>query len=130
MAENVKRKSNAFDTSVAVTLHQIVGSEATLIAMRSLQIPANGENGGGGDGGGEGGGGEGGSGGTNGPGGPYNIGYQDNSSMAGLYGGGGGGAGTHATINNFGGGRGGDGAVRIIWPGDERAFPTTLTSDQ
>tara|TARA_X000000368_G_scaffold408685_1_gene389632 strand:+ start:18009 stop:18941 length:933 start_codon:yes stop_codon:yes gene_type:complete len=38
------------------------------------------------------------------------------------YGGGGGGG--------LGIGNGGDGAIRIIWPGDERSFPTTRTADE
>ena len=32
--------------------------------------------------------------------------------------------------NGGNGGKGGDGGVRIIWPGDERAFPSTRTADE
>lgn len=43
----------------------------------------------------------------------------------GLYGGGGAGGGS-----GVGGGAGGSGAVRIIWPGDERLFPSTRTGNE
>jgi hypothetical protein len=42
-----------------------------------------------------------------------------------LYGGGGGGNGNGTSLGGFGGG----GAVRIIWPGTTRQFPSTNTGN-
>jgi len=48
----------------------------------------------------------------------------------GTYGGGGGGAGTKVTSgNNKIGGKGGDGAIRIIWPGDTRTYNPSANTD-
>lgn len=49
--------------------------------------------------------------------------------VGGLYGGGGGGAGTNPAGNFYVAGCGGNGAVRIIWPGNTRLFPSTNTGD-
>ena len=51
--------------------------------------------------------------------------------VGGTYGGGAGGGYTRVVYSpNAAGGAGTQGAVRIIWPGDERLFPSTRTSDE
>lgn len=52
-----------------------------------------------------------------------------NSGTGGLYGGGGGGIKASATPPGTGS-AGGQGVVRIIWPGDDRYYPTTRTTDE
>jgi hypothetical protein len=50
--------------------------------------------------------------------------YNDSvAPSGGLFGGGG-------AVNSGAGGAGGSGAVRIIWPGDLRQFPSTRTTDE
>jgi hypothetical protein len=50
--------------------------------------------------------------------------------MGGEYGGGGGGGGRNASSQALGKGIGRGGAVRIMWPGDERAYPSTRVADE
>jgi hypothetical protein len=48
-----------------------------------------------------------------------------------LYGGGGGGGSYNSSADTqHAGAAGKDGAVRIIWPGDVRQFPSTRTEDE
>ena len=71
-----------------------------------------------------GGGGSGGSGGTNN--GSICITYKGIAGNGGSYGGGGGGGGSYVCSPGFGvGGCGASGAVRIVWPGNTRTFPST-----
>lgn len=69
----------------------------------------------------------GGSGGTNG-----SSSSTNNGGAGGLYGGGGGGgAGSKSSwTGSHAGGAGGRGAIRIIWPGTQRLFPTTRTANE
>ncbi len=52
----------------------------------------------------------------------------DNANSEGSYYGGG--AGGQSSVNNNPAYDGGDGAVRLIWPGDARQFPSTRTADE
>ena len=67
----------------------------------------------------------GGSGGANGNTGPTS----GTTSRGGAYGGGAGGVRSYSW-RNIGEGEGGSGAVRIIWPGDQRQFPSTRTANE
>ena len=72
--------------------------------------------------------------GTNGAGGGYNAGYgfgggPGSGGTSNLYGGGGTGGVAQGTTTYTAGQPGGGGAVRIIWPGTTRSFPSTNTGD-